>query len=85
MNNVKRKKRGRPRRDNAGVDLRMLGKRIRHLRGKTPQEVLSNDLGVTQAQLSKYELGLSAPPLGVVAKLAKRFDRTVDWILTGNG
>jgi transcriptional regulator with XRE-family HTH domain len=40
-------------------------------------------LGISQAQLSKYELGQSAPPLGVLIKLAEKYGRTTDWILTG--
>jgi len=40
-------------------------------------------LGISQAQLSKYELGQSAVPLGVLMQLAKRYGRTTDWIIAG--
>jgi len=42
-------------------------------------------LNISQAQLSKYELGQSALPLSLLAKLAERSGRTTDWILTGKG
>ena len=83
MNIVKRKIRGRPRKSEAGVDLRAIGKRIRQLRGKTPQEEFGEVLGISQAQLSKYELGQSAPPLRVLTKFADKFGKSVDWILRG--
>ncbi len=85
MNKVKRKLRGRPRRSQSGIDLRAIGRRIRQLRGRATQEEFARALRISQAQLSKYELGQSAPPLGVLAKLAERSDRTVDWILSGKG
>ena len=83
MNKVKRKLGGRPRRSDSDVDLRSLGGRIRQLRAQTTQEEFATFLGISQAQLSKYELGLSAPPLGVLIKLAEKYGRTTDWILTG--
>ena len=85
MNKVKRKLRGRPRRSQSGIDLRAIGRRIRQLRGGATQEEFARALRISQAQLSKYELGQSAPPLGVLAKLAERLDKSVDWILTGKG
>ena len=42
-------------------------------------------MNISQAQLSKYELGQSALPLSLLAKLAERSGRTTDWILTGKG
>ncbi len=84
MNKVKRKLRGRPRRFQSGIDLRAIGRRIRQLRGRATQEEFARALRISQAQLSKYELGQSAPPLGVLAKLAKESGRSVDWIITGD-
>ena len=83
MNKVKRNIPGRPRRSQSEVDLHALGQRIRQLRGENTQEEFAGVLGISQAQLSKYELGQSALPLTVLAKLAKRSGRTADWILTG--
>lgn len=85
MNKVKRKIRGRPRRSHSGIDLQALGQRIRQLRGEMTQERFARTLGISQAQLSKYELGQSALPLSVLAKLAKECGTSADWILTGKG
>lgn len=83
MNKVKKKGQGRPRRSETGLDLAVLGERIRKLRGERTQEVFAGLMGVSQAQLSKYELGQSAPPLGFLARLARDSGRSVDWILLG--
>jgi transcriptional regulator with XRE-family HTH domain len=85
MNKVKRKAKGRPRRLETGVDLGSIGKRIKELRGSRTQEAFARLMGVSQAQLSKYELGQSAPPLGFLTRLAKDVGRSVDWILMGKG
>jgi DNA-binding transcriptional regulator YiaG len=83
MNKVKRKIPGRPRRSQNQVGLHALGQRIRQLRGDITQEDFARSLGISQAQLSKYELGQSALPLGSLVKLAQKSGRTTDWILTG--
>jgi DNA-binding XRE family transcriptional regulator len=83
MNKVKKKFGGRPRRSDSDVDLRGVGGRIRQLRAGTTQEEFASVLGISQAQLSKYELGQSAPALGVLIRLAERYGKSTDWILTG--
>jgi transcriptional regulator with XRE-family HTH domain len=85
MNKVKRHIPGRPRRSESEFDLEALGQRVRQLRGTATQEEFARALNLSQAQLSKYELGQSALPLSLLAKLAERFGRTTDWILTGKG
>jgi DNA-binding transcriptional regulator YiaG len=82
-NNVNNKIQGRPRRTDTEVNLSEVGVRIRKLRGQIIQEEFARGLGISQAQLSKYELGQSAVPLGVLIKLAKESGGTADWILTG--
>lgn len=83
MNRRKQKMRGRPSRTDGGVDLVAVGNRIRDLRGGATQEEFSDRMGISQAQLSKYELGQSAPPLGFLIKLSRASGTTVDWILIG--
>jgi len=83
MNKVKKKVAGRPRRSEGDVDLQALGNRLRQLRAQTTQEEFARFLGISQAQLSKYELGQSALPLGIVIKLAEKYGKSTDWILTG--
>ena len=83
MNKVKRHIPGRPRRSESEVDLQSVGQRVRQLRGAATQEEFARAMKISQAQLSKYELGQSALPLSLLAKLAERSGRTTDWILTG--
>jgi transcriptional regulator with XRE-family HTH domain len=85
MNKVKRKIRGRPRRSGPGIDLEAIGQRIRQLRDETIQEEFARMLRISQAQLSKYELGQTAPPLGLLTRLSEACGKSVDWILTGKG
>ena len=42
-------------------------------------------LGISQSQLSKIELGKLPPSIEVLLELRKRFNRSIDWILTGEG
>lgn len=83
MNKVKQKHSGRPRRSQTDLDLHAIGERIRQLRGQSTQKDFAHSLTISQAQLSKYELGQSALPLGILVKLAQKSGRTADWILTG--
>jgi DNA-binding transcriptional regulator YiaG len=83
MNIVKKEFGGRPRRSDSEVDLREVGGRIRELRAGTTQEEFASVLGISQAQLSKYELGQSALSLGVLIRLAEKYGRSTDWILIG--
>jgi transcriptional regulator with XRE-family HTH domain len=83
MNKVKGKMRGRPRRSETELDINALGQRIRELRGTITQEEFARWLGISQAQLSKYELGQSMLSLDVLAKLARKTGRSTDWILLG--
>jgi len=83
MNKVKKKTRGRRRRSDSDIDLQALGGRLKQLRAQTTQEEFAAFLGISQAQLSKYELGLSAPPLTVLVRLAEKYGKSVDWLLTG--
>lgn len=85
MNKVKQHILGRPRRSQSKMDLQALGQRVRQMRGAATQEEFARALNISQAQLSKYELGQSALPLSLVVKLADRSGRTTDWILTGKG
>ena len=66
------------------VDLKAIGRRIREVRGfDLRQAEFARMLGIGQAQLSKYELGQSAPTIQILLKLKAHSGRSVDWILTG--
>ena len=80
--------RGRTRRagKKPAVDLKAIGRRIREIRGfDLTQAAFGRVLGIAQAQLSKYELGQSAPTLRILLKLKAYSGKSVDWILTGKG
>ena len=69
---------------NARADLKAIGTRIRDIRGPhITQEEFGRILGIGQTQLSKYELGQSAPTVEILLQLKAYSGKTVDWILTG--
>jgi transcriptional regulator with XRE-family HTH domain len=65
-------------------DLKSIGRRIREIRGfDLTQQEFGRILGLPQTQVSKYELGLSAPTVEVLLKLKAYSGKSIDWILTG--
>lgn len=67
-------------------DLRTLGRRLRELRGfDLTQGELAKELGISQSQLSKYERGFAAPPADILFFIKRRFQVSIDWLLTGEG
>jgi len=82
---VKGKPRGATRRKkNRTLDLAAIGRRIRELRGfETAQAEFARELGVSQSQLSKYERGVTEPPLRLLVRLGERFGKSLDWFVTG--
>jgi len=65
-------------------DLKAIGRRIRQIRGFEMRQVeLAKALGITQAQLSKYERGQNAPTLELLLKLKHFSGKSIDWIVTG--
>jgi len=65
-------------------DLKAIGRRIRQIRGFEMRQVeLAKALGITQAQLSKYERGQNAPTLELLLKLKHFSGKSTDWIVTG--
>ncbi len=66
------------------VDLKAIGRRIREIRGfDLTQAEFGRILGIKQTQLSKYELGQSAPTLETLLKLKAYSEKSIDWILAG--
>jgi transcriptional regulator with XRE-family HTH domain len=66
------------------VDARGTGRRIREIRGFGLTQVeFCRVLGISRAQLSKYELGYSAPTPEMLLKLKAFSGKSVDWILVG--
>ena len=66
------------------VDLVSIGRRIRDIRGgDLTQEEFARIVGVGQTQLSRYELGQSAPTLNILLRLKFYSQKSIDWILLG--
>lgn len=66
------------------VDWKAVGRRLRELRGfDTHQADFAKDLGISQAQLSRYEKGKSEMAAEVVLRIARKFGRSMEWVLTG--
>ena len=65
------------------ADLEVIGYRIRELRGEMLQEELAAYLGISQGQLSKIERGKLGPTAEVLLRLAEKFGKSTDWMLTG--
>jgi transcriptional regulator with XRE-family HTH domain len=68
------------------VDWRAVGRRLRELRGfDVKQADFAKELGVSQAQLSRYEKGKSEMGAEVVLRIARKFGKSMEWVLTGEG
>src|SRR5882724_3774838 len=66
-------------------DLKAIGRRIREIRGfDLTQTEFGEMLGISQTQLSDYELGRSTPTVHILLKLKTFSGKSVDWILTGD-
>ena len=65
------------------LDLKAIGARVRALRGNASQEEFAPKVGISQGQLSKIESGRMAPTLDTLIRLASRFEKSLDWIVTG--
>ncbi len=55
------------------------------LTGDMRQVELASVLGVSQGQLSKIERGKIAPTLEILLGLATKFEKSLDWIVKGDG
>jgi transcriptional regulator with XRE-family HTH domain len=71
--------------EKAKADLKSIGLRIKQLREGILQEELAAFLGISQGQLSKIERGRLGPSAETLIRLAHRFGKSADWILTGKG
>ncbi len=59
---------------------------MRELRGfEVRQADFAKELGISQAQLSRYEKGKSEMGAEVLLRLARKFGKSMEWVLTGEG
>lgn len=62
------------------MDKKTIGDRLVRLRGDTPQKVVAEAVGITQAALSMYENGARVPGDEIKIKLAGYYGTTVQSI-----
>jgi transcriptional regulator with XRE-family HTH domain len=56
----------------------------RELRGfDVNQKAFARELGVSQAQLSRYEKGKSEMGAEVLLRISRKFGKSMEWVLTG--
>jgi transcriptional regulator with XRE-family HTH domain len=66
------------------IDWKAVGRRLREIRGfEANQAAFARDLGVSQGQLSRYEQGGSEIGAAVLLRLARKSEKTIEWLLTG--
>lgn len=58
-----------------------IGKRIKDLRGKTPQEQCAKDLGISRGALSFYENGERKPDAEILVRMCEYFKVSADYLL----
>lgn len=66
------------------IDWKAVGRRIRELRGfDTNQTELACAVGVGQSYLSAIERGKKEPGTAVLYRIARRYGKSIEWLLTG--
>jgi len=66
------------------IDWKAVGRRIRQLRGfDTNQAEMACMVGVSQSYLSAIERGKKEPGAAVLYRIAKRYGKSIEWLLTG--
>jgi transcriptional regulator with XRE-family HTH domain len=67
-----------------GLDRKGIARRIREIRGfDLNQGQFAKRLGISQAQLSKYERGQNIPTVEILLKLKAFSGKNIDWIVSG--
>jgi len=68
------------------VDWKVVGRRIRELRGfDMTQADLAHRIGVSQGYLSTLEHGQGEIGAEVLLAISREFGRSIEWLLTGQG
>ena len=60
------------------MDAKIIGQKLRSLRGERKAKKVADAIGITQTALSNYESGLRIPRDEIKKKIAKYFETTVD-------
>lgn len=62
------------------ADKKIIGERLRMLRGEEPREAVCNDVGISYSALAMYETGERVPRDEIKVALARRYNTTVEAI-----
>ena len=66
------------------IDWKQVGRRIRELRGfDMNQAELAEAVGVAQSYISAIERGLKEPGAAILFRIARRYGKSIEWLLTG--
>jgi transcriptional regulator with XRE-family HTH domain len=66
------------------INWKAVGRRIRELRGfDMKQSEMAHAVGVGQSYLSAIERGQKEPGAAVLFRIAKRYGKSIEWLLTG--
>jgi transcriptional regulator with XRE-family HTH domain len=66
------------------IDWKSVGRRIRELRGfDMTQADLADRIGVSQGYLSTVERGQGEVGAEVLLSISREFDKSIEWLLTG--
>lgn len=68
------------------IDRFDVGDRIKGLRTQSEitQEELGTELSTTRSTVQKWERGMHLPSNGMLLKLTKKFDVSIEWLLYGS-
>ncbi len=69
----------------SNLDYVAIGQQIKLLRGDMQQADFASLFGLKQQDISKIENAKLKPSLDVLCKISLHFEKTIEWILTGQG
>lgn len=68
----------------SSVDWKVVGQRIRELRGfYVTQEEFARRIGISQSHLSTLEHGDAEPGAEIMLRISREFGKSIEWLLTG--
>lgn len=75
---------GKTRPERSAVDWKLVGRRIRELRGfDVTQEEFARRIGVSQNYLSTMEHGKVQIGAEILLRIGQEFGKSIEWLLTG--
>jgi transcriptional regulator with XRE-family HTH domain len=75
---------GKTRSERSAVDWKLVGRRIRELRGfDMTQEEFARRIGVSQNYLSTMEHGKVQIGAEILLRISQEFGKSIEWLLTG--